>query len=262
MNGRTPKQAILLIHGAWHWPWCWDAFADRLRGRGHDVRAMRLRGHDGQRGRIWHRLRDYVEDVERAAAEFDWPPIPVGHSMGGLLAQRYLERNPAPGAVLMASISTGGVLGAVARLAARHPVAFSKANALLRLGPLVSTSALVRDLFFTAQTPQAVVDDCQARLQDESYLAFLDMLLFLARPRPRQVKAPMLVLGAEHDGFFTVGELRLTARAYRTEAEIFPGMGHDMMLDQGWEKVADRIDTWSRTLPEPTNRAPQDSALP
>jgi hypothetical protein len=26
------------------------------------------------------------------------------------------------------------------------------------------------------------------------------------------------------------------------------GMGHDMMLDQGWPDVADRIDTWVREL--------------
>jgi hypothetical protein len=249
VNRPAPTHAILLIHGAWHGPWCWDAFADRLRGRGHDVRALRLRGHDVPPGRIWHRVRDYVQDVERAAAELERPPIPVGHSMGGLVAQKYLERNPAPGGVLMASVPTGGVLVPVARLAARHPVAFAKANVLLRLRPFVSTSALVRDLFFTDQTPQAIVDDCHARLQDESYRALLDMLLFLAKPRPHRVNMPILVLGAEHDGFWTANELRRTARAYRTEVHIVPGIGHDMMLDTGWEKVADRIDAWSRKLP-------------
>jgi hypothetical protein len=33
------------------------------------------------------------------------------------------------------------------------------------------------------------------------------------------------------------------AAAYRTQAEICSGMGHDLMLDQGWPQVADRIDT-------------------
>jgi hypothetical protein len=51
-------------------------------------------------------------------------------------------------------------------------------------------------------------------------------------------------MGAEHDGFFTAGEIRRTAAAYRTQAEIVAGIGHNMMLDQGWDKVADRIDTW------------------
>ena len=56
----------------------------------------------------------------------------------------------------------------------------------------------------------------------------------------------MLVLGAEQDAFFTVDEVRKTAHAYRTEAEIFSGMGHDMMLDTHWLQVADRIDVWLR----------------
>jgi hypothetical protein len=56
-------------------------------------------------------------------------------------------------------------------------------------------------------------------------------------------------MGAEHDGFFTLAEMRRTAAAYRTEAEILPAMGHDLMLDQGWPQVADRINTWIRETP-------------
>jgi pimeloyl-ACP methyl ester carboxylesterase len=148
----------------------------------------------------------------------------------------------------MASVPPDGVFRAVVRLAARHPVAFLKANALLRLGPLVTDIGLVRDLFFTAGTPQAVVDDCQARLQDESYLAFLDLVLRRVRARPHRIEAPVLVLGAENDGFLTVDDVRRTARAHRTEAEVFRGLGHDMMLDQGWEAVADRVDAWLREI--------------
>lgn len=151
---------------------------------------------------------------------------------------------------------------AVARLAAHHPLAFAKANALLRLGPLVSTSVLVRDLFFTADTPQPVVDHCRARLQDESYPAFLDLLLFRARARPRRVEAQVLVLGAERDGLFKAAEVHRTARAYRTEPQIFRCMGHDMMLDQGWEEVADRIDAWLRERLELPNSPPRNSVSP
>jgi pimeloyl-ACP methyl ester carboxylesterase len=237
---------ILLVHGSWHGPWCWDGFAGRLTERGHEVRAVQLRGHDQRRGRIWHRVRDYVEDVERAAAGFAEPPVLVGQSMGGLVVQRCLERRPAPGAVLMASAPPGGTSAAVARLAMRHPAAMSKVNLLWSLRPFIASSALVRELFFTPETPREVVDDCMARLQDESYPAFVDMLLALGRRR--RARAPVLVLGAEADGVFTVSEVRRTARAYGTEAEIFSGIGHDMMLDTGWEQVADRVDDWVRTL--------------
>ena len=93
---------ILLVHGAWHGPWCWDEFSAYLGERGHEVRAVELRGHDRAPGRIWHRLRDYVEDVRAAAAEFGEPPVLVGHSMGGLVVQKCLEDGEAAGAVLLA----------------------------------------------------------------------------------------------------------------------------------------------------------------
>ncbi len=105
---------------------------------------------------------------------------------------------------------------------------------------------LVRELFFKPDTPQEIVDHCFACLQDESYLAFIDTMVVL--PRPHRVQVPMLVLGAERDSIFTVVEVRSTARAYQTEAEIFPGMGHDMMLDTDWQKVADRIGAWIRDI--------------
>jgi pimeloyl-ACP methyl ester carboxylesterase len=237
---------ILLVHGAWHGPWCWDAFAERLAGHGHEVHAVRLRGHDQPPGRIWHRVHHYVDDVRQAAAAFPEPPVLVGHSLGGLVVQRYLERHPAPGAVLLASVPPTGMLLPAARLAARHPLAWLKVNLLLSLRPLVSSSALVRELFFTPETPQALVDDTAARLQDESWPAVVDTMVLWAHPR--RVRVPVLVLGAERDRFFTAGEVRRTAAAYRARAEIVPGIGHNMMLDDGWEKVADRVDAWTREV--------------
>jgi pimeloyl-ACP methyl ester carboxylesterase len=251
----------MLVHGAWHGPWCWDAFAAYLSERGHDVRVVRLRGHDQRRGRIWSRVPDYVDDVVAAAAAFTDLPVLVGHSMGGLVVQKYLERHPAAAAVLMASVPPGGTIALTARLATHHPLAFAKANLLLSLRPFIATPALVRKLFFTATTPAQMVDACLGQLQDESYLAHLDMMIF-ALPRPRRIKAPVLVLGAEEDGIFTVAEVRRTARAYRTKAEIFPAMGHDMMLDVGWQSVADRVDRWVREASAPGVPSARASVVP
>jgi alpha-beta hydrolase superfamily lysophospholipase len=57
----------------------------------------------------------------------------------------------------------------------------------------------------------------------------------------------VLVLGAADDGMVTNAEVRATARAYRTEAEFFPGMGHNMMQEPAWASVAERIDAWLKT---------------
>jgi hypothetical protein len=38
--------------------------------------------------------------------------------------------------------------------------------------------------------------------------------------------------------------MKAIARAYRTEAVFFQNMSHHMVLDQGWEKVANHILSW------------------
>jgi pimeloyl-ACP methyl ester carboxylesterase len=206
---------------------------------------LQLRGHDRPSGRIWYRVRDYVQDLELEAVAFANPPLLVGHSLGGLVVQKYLERNPSPGAVLMATVPPGGSIKAVWRLFCRHPWTFLKATLSMSLRPFIRRPEHVLELFFTPSRPRAVAERLMESLQDESYLAFIDTIFF-ALPRPHRVRVPVLVLGAECDGIISVGEVEKTARAYGTQAEIFPGIGHDMMLDDGWQAVADRVDVWAR----------------
>ncbi len=82
--------------------------------------------------------------------------------------------------------------------------------------------------------------DYFAHIQDESYLGFLDMLLFRFAA-PEQVKPPVIVMGALEDTIFTPAEIEKTADAYGREAVMFADMAHDMMLEDGWKDVADRI---------------------
>lgn len=90
--------------------------------------------------------------------------------------------------------------------------------------------------------PQSQVQRYFEQLGDESYRTFLDMLL-LNLPKPGRVKTPILVLGGQHDTIFPVKEVEATARAYHTEPHFFP-MAHDMMLEAGWEQVADKMAAW------------------
>jgi pimeloyl-ACP methyl ester carboxylesterase len=125
----------------------------------------------------------------------------------------------------------------------REPLAFVQANAQLRLYPLVAGERRTRDAFFSADIDPALLSGYAARIQDESYLAFLDMVLF-RRPRPARVRTRVLVLGAANDAIFSPQEMHATAAAYGTTAEIVPGMAHDMMLERGWQSVADRMLAW------------------
>jgi pimeloyl-ACP methyl ester carboxylesterase len=105
------------------------------------------------------------------------------------------------------------------------------------------TPALVREAFYSAGVPDDDVAGYGARLQNESVRVALDGL-FLNLPKPKRVTTPMLVLGGALDRCFTQKEVRATARAYGTEAVMFPGMAHNVMLEPDWAAVAEHIHAW------------------
>jgi hypothetical protein len=205
--------SLLLVHGAWHGAWCWeDHLVPRLRAAGHSVTATDLRHHGAQerKGLRRSRIRDYVADLDAAARALPAPLVVVGHSMGGLVVQRWLIDNRPAGAVLVAPIPVHGAIPATLRVARRHPATFARVNATANMAPLVRTEALVRELFLAPDTPDDVVQRCHQRVGNESYLAYVEML-GLVRARPKSVSTPMLVLGAEGDGIFSPREMEKTA---------------------------------------------------
>jgi pimeloyl-ACP methyl ester carboxylesterase len=160
--------------------------------------------------------------------------------------QRYLENHDAPAAVLVASVPPQGVLGLATRIWSRHPWVSMRSLPVGNLTGFIGSSPLVREHLFSTRTPEAIVDACAARVQPEAVRASLiDPLI--RRVRTKRINTPMLVLGAADDGMVTNAEVRATARAYRTEAEFFPDMGHNMMQEPAWKGVAERIDAWLRT---------------
>ena len=96
-------------------------------------------------------------------------------------------------------------------------------------------------------TPESDVARYTALLDEEYFGRQTVDLTMLSLPKPQWVTTPPLVLGAECDACFSQDEIPATARAYGTEAEIFPDMGHNMMLEPGWAAVAERIHGWLGT---------------
>lgn len=243
----THPVPLLFVHGSWHGAWCWDEhflnfFADKgfralavsLRGHGKSPIAKPIRGCSGA---------DYVNDVRSVADSLPIPPVVIGHSMGGYVVQKYLEFRAAPAGVLLASMSSRGTCGVMLRLTKRHPWLMMQATISGKSLRCVNTPERARELLFSAATPESDVVRYAARLNEECQRALFDAMLF-EPPRPKRVTTPLLILGAEDDRCFTVQEVRALARAYGTKAEIFPGLGHDMMLEPGWVAVAERIREW------------------
>jgi pimeloyl-ACP methyl ester carboxylesterase len=252
-RGDSYTTPILFVHGAWHGAWCWDEhFLPYFAEQGFDAYAMSLRNHGkSQRGGQlrWKRAADYVADVAQVVRQIGKSPVLVGHSLGGYIVQKYMEKWPVSAAVLVSSVPPRGALGASLRTLRKHPWAFVKSNLQLSLWPIIGSPQLTRDAFFSKGMPAEQVNYYFAQMQDESYLAYLDMV-FLNLPRPRRVsQTPMLVLGGTNDAIITASEARATSRAYKAEVEIFPNMAHDMMLESGWAAAADRVVSWLRSVP-------------
>jgi len=244
---KTHKVPILFAHGAWHGAWCYQKyFMPYFAGQGFDTYALSYRDHAGsQKSRMrTNRIRDYVVDLGQVIDTLPQKPILIAHSMGGHVAQKYLEEQQLPATVLLAPVPTAGVWRIMLHMIMRHPLAFLKANLSMSLYPVVNTPSLSMELFFSPDIPKAEFQEYFSRIQDESYFAFWDMLL-LNLPNPKRVKGtPVLVLGAENDCIFPRAQEERTARAYNGKAEFFPGMAHDMMVEKDWKKVANRIIAW------------------
>jgi pimeloyl-ACP methyl ester carboxylesterase len=240
---------LLFVHGAWHAAWCWDEyFLEFFADKGYRAIAVSLRGHGNSpapKPMQFCSIADFVTDVESVATSLPTRPVVAGHSMGGFVVQKYLESHDAPAVVLVASAPPSGAGGFLLRQMRRHPWHVTRTMITTKsLRGIAGTPKLARENFFSASTPEADVVRYAARCEEEyAGRITLDMAV-LNLPKPNRVSTPVLVLGGEDDNCFTQDEVRATARAYRTEAEIFPSTGHNMMLEPKWTAVAERIHTW------------------
>ncbi|OBH07052.1 alpha/beta hydrolase [Mycobacterium sp. E2699] len=248
-SGKTP---LVFVHGAYHGAWCWNEhFLDFFAARDYRSLALSLRGHGNSPAPSRKRfcsIADFVDDVASVADGLPRRPVVIGHSMGGFVVQKYLESHDAPAAALLASVPPSGIAQFFLHRFQRHPWLTARSLAMGKSLPSIGgTPELTHETFLSAAFPPADVARYTALLDEEYVSKFVLEMLLLNLAKPHLVSTPVLVLGAEDDIVFTQQEVRATAAAYRTEAEFFPGMAHDMMLEPGWAAVAERIHAWLET---------------
>ena len=249
---------ILFVHGSCHTALCWQQFQEYFADTGYRSQALSLRGHGKSEGRatvLSNRLRDYVADVEQVVRnDVKGPFIFVGHSFGGSILQSYLYQRELPrpaGCILL-----GSTTAEQARKLSRDLSTILKNVGpflrVLRTGntyAMYTTPEQTRCWFFTSDTPQEIVDTCFRQLQDESFRAATDILRM---PSPEKdvilpLGFPLYLLGAERDALISPSAIKASAVAWNAEYTIFPGRGHDIMLDSGWQEVAEHIVQWIKS---------------
>jgi len=247
LSENHPRE-LLFVHGAWHGAWCWDEnFLDFFAERGFRVLAPSLRGHGSSPAHRPLRLcsiSNFVEDIASVVQALPVPPIMVGHSMGGFVVQKYLETHDAPAAVLIASAPPRGHLGSLLRSMRRHPWRSSKFGFTGRPADLFKSPSQAREMLFGDRASDTLVTTTAARLQPDSLRAILFDMVVGNLVDTREVRTPLMVLGGERDQIYRPHEVVKTARAYHTEPVLVPDIGHEMMIEPGWQTVALKIESW------------------
>lgn len=247
---RDVRPPLLFVHGAFAGAWCWaEHFLPYFARAGYRCYALSLRGQGKSKGRgqiSIHSAQHYVDDLETAIKHIGRPPVMIGHSMGGFLTQKYIERAPLPAIVLMASVPPHGLMPASMSLAMLNPPLIRELNGLLFNGH-ASLDAM-RSALFAGPIALDRLNRYYRLMQPESPRVIWDMTFFDLPQLWRISVPPLLVLGAERDAMVPAHQVECCAQAYGAQAEIFTGIGHAMMLDVGWQRVAERVVDWLERL--------------
>jgi len=237
---------VVFVHGAWHSANCWSRyFQPYFAQKGIPSVAFSFRGHGESQqdfSQRWTRLDEYVHDLKSIVDDLDEPSVLIGHSMGGFVVQKYLQRYAARGAVLMAPAPRIGILPATIRMFMRHPGIFLRANLQMHPFQLVGCPRLADEYFYSNNNHNTPIEDNFQLIENESYMALINMMYQL--PKRPQTSLPMLVVGGGRDNVFTPKEIKNTAEYYRADLKIFDQMPHNLMLDSQWKLVADFVLEW------------------
>jgi pimeloyl-ACP methyl ester carboxylesterase len=71
---------LVLVHGAWHGPWCWQLLREQLRGV--DVRAVALSSSGIDPSKLGDLYAD-AEIVRSVVTDVEGPMVVCAHSYGG-----------------------------------------------------------------------------------------------------------------------------------------------------------------------------------
>jgi non-heme chloroperoxidase len=258
----TPSVPVVFIHGLWIHSTAWRPWVELFRSAGYDATAP---GWPGDSDSVQQTRKNAaavagkgIDDITNGYLDvisgLPAKPIVIGHSFGGLIAQKLLSAGAAAAAV---AIDPGQIKGVrplpFAQIRSGFPVLSKPGNrkravALTRkqfrygFGNALSESES-GELFdrWAIPGPGRPLFEASAANFRKSSPAAVD-----TRKRDR---GPLLIIAGGQD--HTVPEVVAHA-AYKlysgsgavTDYHAFPDRGHSLVLDHGWREVADLTLSW------------------
>jgi pimeloyl-ACP methyl ester carboxylesterase len=240
------RRPVLFVHGYFANASVFSEWLPFFAARGMPSYAVNLRGREGSRpdidlGRT--SITDFVADAAAVARHLD-KPIVIGHSMGALIAQCLAERGLAHGIGLLAPAPPKGI----------RFMTFKMVMKQLKYLPAIFGSSLVaptlEDLkeIVLNHVPESQHEEIIASFIPDSGRAAKEMSISGVPIDARRVRAPCLVVAADDDRFIPLDTARRVAALYHASMQTVLGHGHMLILEPGWQVIADTVARWAVSL--------------
>lgn len=239
---RATRPPVLFVHGYFATASVFAGWLPFFAARGAPAYAVNLRGRAGSRPTIdlgRASIDDFVEDASAVARHLKRPVV-VGHSMGGLIAQRLAERGDARAAVLVSPAPPRGITVLSAKLAIKQVKYLS---AILGSKPVVPNRDDLREIVLN-RVPRDRQDAVLDQLVPDSGRAGREMSITGVPVDRGRVTCPLLVIGAQEDRFIPKSIAERVARRYQAPIRLLQGHAHMNVLEPGWEAVAEMVSQW------------------
>lgn len=241
--------AILLVHGAFHGAWMWEGnFLDYYLQQGFETYSIDLSGRGKAKRKFMLGLGDLVDDLAAAIQQIDKEVIVVGHSMGCLVTQKYLENHQVKGAVLLCPLPPFGMHKSIRRLMTRSPKNFFKFSmlSLFNVSKGGKNSSPPSGIYAPGISKEVLTKNV-AKINGESKRLLTQ--IFFQNVNIAAVKAtPIQIIGAEDDGLIFKEDVIEMANRYELPYQLFPDVGHAIVFAPNWEEVATATMNWIKTI--------------
>ena len=240
------RRPVLFIHGYFANASVFAEWVPFFAARGMPAYAVNLRGREDSRpdvdlGRT--SITDYVSDAAAVARQLD-KPIVIGHSMGGLIAQCLAERGLAQGICLIAPVPPKGIRFMTFKMMLKQ---LKYLPAIYGSGLVAPTLADLKEIVLN-RVPESQHEEVIAMLGPDSGRAAKEMSIGGVPVDHRRVRAPTLVVAADDDRFIPLESSREVAALYHASMQTVLGHGHMMILEPGWQSIADTVARWAVSL--------------